>query len=89
VQSGTNSLLQFLRQLSEVIAALLAQVEDWLQDQMQGLGVPPLLQTLILLSVAVLVVVGAVRLFAGLARVAVVLALVLLAVHLVMPAIQQ
>jgi hypothetical protein len=89
VQSGPSSLLQFLRQLSGVIAALLGDVEDWLHGQMQDLGVPPLLQTMILLGVAVLLIVGAVRLFAGLARVGVVLILVLLTLHLVMPAIQQ
>jgi hypothetical protein len=89
VQSGPNSLLQFLRQLSGVIAALLSDVEDWLYSQMQDLGVPPLLQTMILLGVAVLLIAGAVRVFAGLARVGAVLILVLLALHLVVPAIQQ
>jgi hypothetical protein len=88
LQSATNRLLQFLRQLSVLIANLLTDFEYWLRDQLQGLGVPHSVQTAILLAVAVLLVVGAVRLFAGLIRLAVVLILVLLVIHLVMPVIQ-
>lgn len=85
MQSGIDSLLRFLRELSELMAALLIQVEYWLRGQMQDVGVPPLLQTMVLVSVAILLIVGAVRFFAGLVRVAVVLVLVLLALHLLTP----
>jgi hypothetical protein len=89
LQSAINSLLQFLKQFSVVIANLLMQLEYWLRRQLQDIGVPHTLQTVILLGVAVLLVVGALRLFAGLLRVAVVLILILLVIHLVMPVVQN
>jgi Flp pilus assembly protein TadB len=88
LQGAINSLLQFLRQFSVMIANLLTEFEFWLRDQLRGLGVPHTLQTVILLGVAVLLVVGALRLLGGLIRVVVVLLLVLLVIHLVMPVIQ-
>ena len=89
LESAINSLLRFLRQLSVVIANLLTQFEYWLHERLQDIGLPHTLQTAILLGVAVLLVLGALRLFAGLIRVAVVLILMLLVIHLVMPVIQH
>jgi hypothetical protein len=89
LESAINSLLRFLRQLSVVIANLLTQFEYWLRERLQDIGLPHTLQTAILLGVAVLLVLGALRLFAGLIRVAVVLILMLLVIHLVMPVIQH
>jgi hypothetical protein len=47
--------------------------------------VAPQLQTIILLAVAVILILGALKLFGGLIRVAVVLVLLLIAIHVLMP----
>lgn len=85
LQSATDALLQFLKQVGLIAVGLLTQFESWLRDQLQSLGVPHTLQSVILIGVAVLLVLGALRLFAGLIRIAVVLVLVLVVLHLVLP----
>jgi hypothetical protein len=85
LQTAIDTFLQFLRQIGVVIAAVLTDFEFWLRDQLQSLGVPHTIQTVILLGVAVLLVAGALRLFGGLIRIVVVLILVLVVIHVVMP----
>jgi hypothetical protein len=52
------------------------------------MGVAPAAQTLILVLVAVLLILGSLRLFGGLIRVAAVLILMLIAIHILLPVIQ-
>jgi hypothetical protein len=85
LEAAINTLLQLLKQFGVAIAALLTEFELWLRGQLRQLGVPHSIQTVILIAVAAFLVVGAVRLFGGLIRVAVVLILILLAIHLVLP----
>jgi hypothetical protein len=85
LQTAIGTFLQFLKQIGLVIATALTDFEFWLRDQLQAIGVPHTLQTVILLGVAVLLVAGALRLFGGLIRVVVVLILVLVVIHVVMP----
>jgi hypothetical protein len=87
-QDATNALLRALSQLAALAGSLLTAFEVWLRDRLQAVGVPHTLQTAILIGVTVLLVLGALRLFAGLVRVAIVLILVLLVLHLVLPVIQ-
>jgi hypothetical protein len=88
LQDAIDALLQVFRQLANAVAALLTALELWLRGELQRLGVPPTLQTLILLAVAVVLVLGTLRLLGGLVRVVVILILLLLAIHILMPVIQ-
>jgi hypothetical protein len=85
LQAAIASLLQPLKQLGLALAAILTQLELLLRSQLQQLGVPQALQTVLLLAVAVILVLGALRLFGGFIRVAVVLILLLVAIHIVLP----
>ena len=80
-----DSLLQLLVQLGNIIVGWIVIIEDALRHQLMQLGVAPQLQTIILLAVAVILILGALKLFGGLIRVAVVLVLLLIAIHVLMP----
>ncbi|HEY0184029.1 MAG TPA: hypothetical protein VGC09_14570 [Rhodopila sp.] len=84
-----RSLLDLLIGLGNIIVAALISVELWLRAQLGQLGLPPAVQTVILIAVAVLLVIGALRLFGGLIRVAVVLVLILIAIHVLLPVLQH
>jgi hypothetical protein len=59
-----------------------------LREQLTALGLAPQLQTLVLVVIAILLVLGAFRLFGGLIRVAVIIVLLLIAIHALLPAIK-
>jgi hypothetical protein len=88
LQTAIDTLLKLLIQFGVAVAAILTEFELLLRGELQLLGVPHTIQTLILLAVAALLVLGSLRLFGGLIRIAVVLILVLIAIHIVMPVIQ-
>ncbi len=87
LQSAIDTLLRLLTQFGLAVAAILTEFELWLRGELQHLGVPHAIQTLVLLAAAVLLVLGSLRLFGGLIRIVVVLILVLVAIHIVMPVI--
>ena len=82
-----HSLLDLLITLGNLIVGALVSVELWLRAQLTHAGLPPEIQTVILLVVAILLVIGSLQLFGGLIRVAVVLVLILIAIHVVLPAL--
>lgn len=84
-----NTLLQLLIQLGNLIVAAIVAIELWLRAVLGQAGLPPMVQTVILVALAVLLIVGSLRLFGGLIRVAVVLVLLLIAVHIVLPVLHQ
>jgi hypothetical protein len=84
-----RSLLDLLIELGNLIVAGIVTVELWLRAQLMQFGVPPTIQTVILLALAALLIIGCLRLFGGLIRIAVVLVLILIAIHIVMPLIQH
>jgi hypothetical protein len=88
LQTAIDTLLKLLIQFGVAVAAILTEFELLLRGELQLLGVPHTVQTLILLAVAALLVLGSLRLFGGLIRIAVVLILVLIAIHIVMPVVQ-
>jgi hypothetical protein len=88
LQTAVDTLLKLLMQFGVAVAAILTELELLLRGELQQLGVTHQVQTLILLAVAALLVLGALRLFGGLIRIAVVLILVLIAIHVVMPVVQ-
>ncbi len=87
-ENAINTLLNLLKQFGLAVAALLTALELWLRSELQQFDVPRPLQTVILLAVAAILVLGALRLFGGLIRIAVVLILLLVAIHIIMPVIQ-
>ena len=84
-----RSLLDLLIQLGNIIVAALITVEVWLRAQLTHFGLPPPIQTAILIAVAALLIIGSLRLFGGLIRVAVVLVLILIAIHVALPVLQH
>jgi hypothetical protein len=84
-----NNLLQFLIRLGDLIVGVIVTIELWLRAQLMQLGVAPPVQTIILIALAAVLILGSLRLFGGLIRVAVVLILILIAIHILMPVLQH
>ncbi len=80
-----NSLLQLLVHIGKLIINGLVAVELWVREQLATLGLPPAVQTVIMLAFAALLIVGALRLFGGLIRAVVLLVLILIAIHILLP----
>jgi len=80
-----NNLLALVISLGNLIVEAIVAIELWLRAQLGTAGVPPAVQTIILVALALLLVVGAFRLFGGLVRVAVVIVLALIVIHILMP----
>jgi hypothetical protein len=85
---AVETLLQLLRQLGNLVVAGIVEIELWLRAQLTQLDVPRPFQTILLVALAMILILAALRLFGGLIRVAVVLILVLIALHILMPVIQ-
>jgi hypothetical protein len=80
-----NSLLQMLVELGNLILAGLVAFERWVRAQLETFGLTPEIQTVIMLALAVLLILGSLRLFGGLIRIVMLLVLVLVAIHIVLP----
>jgi hypothetical protein len=84
-----NSLLQMLIRLGDIIVDGIVKLELWMRGQLSQFGLAPQVQTVIMLAFAVVLILAAFKLFGGLIRVAVVLVLILIALHIVMPVLQH
>ena len=84
-----QTLLQLLAHLGDLVLAGIVAIEVWLRAQLTQAGVPPPIQTALLIALAVLLILAALRLFGGLIRVAVILILLLIAIHVLLPVIQH
>jgi hypothetical protein len=82
-------LLDLLIALGNIIVAALITIEVWLRARLTQFGLPPVIQTVILIAVAALLVIGSLRLFGGLIRIALVLVLILIAIHVALPVLQH
>jgi hypothetical protein len=71
--------------LAGLVMAVVGAIDGFLVTMMSAAGLPPLLQLLILIAVAVWVVVMALRLLGGVFAVLLLILFVLLLVHWVMP----
>jgi hypothetical protein len=89
LKDAVDTLLQLIVQFGVAVAGLLSAFELWLRGQLQQMGVPHTLQTVLLIAVAVVLVLGSLRLFGGLIRVVVVLILLAMAIHIFMPVIES
>lgn len=86
-QTAIDTLLRLLTEFGVAVASILTGFELWLRGVLEQIGVPHTLQTVVLLAVAVVLVLGSLRLFGGLIRIAVILILLLIAIHIVMPVV--
>jgi len=80
-----NGLLNLLVGLLDLVLRWLGQLEFWLRAQLRDLGVAPPLQTIVLIIVAVLFLLAALRMLGGVIRLLVLIFLVLLIVHILAP----
>jgi hypothetical protein len=88
LQSAIEMLLGLLTQFGLAVAATLTELELWIRSQLLEFGLSHAVQTVLLIGVAALLALGALRLFGGVIRIGVVLILLLVAIHIVMPVIQ-
>ena len=84
-----NSLLQLLIRLGDIIVGGIVTLELWMRDQLSQFGLTPQVQTVVMLAIAVVLILGSLKLFGGLIRVAVVLVLIVIGLHIVMPVLQH
>jgi hypothetical protein len=83
--NAINSILQLLIQIGNLIVAGLVAFELWVRGQLAAVGMAPSLQTVVMLSLAALLILTALRLFGGLIRAIVILVLILIAIHILLP----
>jgi hypothetical protein len=86
---AVNTVLQLLIELGNLVLAGIVAIEVWIRAQLTLLGLPPAVQVILLVAVALVLILTALRLFGGLIRVAVVLVLLLIVTHALLPVIQQ
>jgi hypothetical protein len=80
-----NSLLQVLIELGHALVGILISIELWVRSQLQQFGLAPNVQTAIMVGVAAVLILASLKLFGGLIRVALVLILILIALHILLP----
>ena len=85
VHQVVNAFLNLLVGLLDLALGWLAALETWLRIQLTQLGVAQSIQTIILIAVAVLFLLAALRLMGGVIRVIVLIFLILLIVHILAP----
>ena len=84
-----NTILGLLLQIGNLIVAGIVAIESWLRVQLGQFGLPPGVQTTILVALAALLIVASLKMFGGLIRIAVILVLLLIAIHILMPVLQH
>lgn len=82
-----NTFLNLLVGLLDLVFRWLGQLEAWLRVQLHDLGVAPPLQTIVLIVVAVLFLIAALRALGGVIRLLVLIFLVLMLVHILAPGV--
>jgi hypothetical protein len=88
VDNVVNTVLLRLIQIFDFVMAYLDDLESGVRELMNERGIAPALQTAILIVVAVIVAVVALRLLGGIFRLVIVLLAALITLHLVWPLIQ-
>jgi hypothetical protein len=84
-----SDLVQFLIQFSDTVIDGFVTLEWWMRGQLSQLGLTPQAQTVAMLAIVAVLILGACKLFAALIRLAVVVLLILLALHIALPALRH
>ena len=87
VNGALSFLIGVLAWIFDLLMAVFAVVDAWLRALMDGIGVPAGVQTLVIVVVGVLFLIAVLRYLGGVFRVLLALILILLLVHLLLPAI--
>lgn len=85
VKHLVDTLLHLVVRIGHLLVSAIIAIELWIRNELSHAGLPPALQTVLMLAVAGLLILGALRLFGGLVRIAVVLLVVLIAIHIILP----
>ncbi len=85
VDQALETIAYYGRLLLGLLLGAFGMVEQFCRQLLGQAGVPPGLQTLIILAVAVLFIVAVLRLFGGFFRVVLVVVLILLVLHVLVP----
>lgn len=85
VHQIVNAFLNLLVGLLDLVLTGLAALENWLRMELTALGVSAQLQPIILIAVAVLFLLLALRVMGGVIRLIVLVFLVLLILHILVP----
>ncbi len=85
IQQAIAQVISAIRSFLDLVLAGLAAIEVWIRGELTQLGVAPPIQTVILIAVALLLIVAALRLFGGFLRVILLIFLILLVVQAVIP----
>jgi hypothetical protein len=84
-ESAIEGLVQLLRQFGLSAGNILTQFELALRSQLQQLGVPEVVQTMLLLAMAGVLILWSLRLFGGLFRIAALVVVLVIAAHATIP----
>ena len=87
MQHAIDLLLSLITGLFGLIVAGIAAIEHVLRDALMPMGIGRDGQNVILLVVAVVLIVGAIRLFGGIFAILITVVLVLLMLHILLPAL--
>ena len=87
MQHAIDLLLSLIAGLFGLIVAGIAAVEHGLREALAPMGIGAEGQNIILLAVAVLLIVGAIRLFGGIFAILITVVLVLLMLHILLPSL--
>jgi hypothetical protein len=87
VDAVITRLLEIIKSFVDLVLAGLAAIEMWVRTQLIQLGVPPAISLIILIALALLLIVAALRLFGGIVYAIVIIFLILLAIHALMPVV--
>lgn len=88
VNHALQTLLNLLVQIGNLVMAAIVACELWLRGELTLLQVPRPIQTVLMVALALLLIVAALRLFGGLIRIAVIVILLLIALHVLLPVVR-
>ena len=87
LQHVLTTLLRVSVELGYILLNTLVNIEEWTRDRLGQFGLSANVQTAIMIGVALGLILVALRLFGGLIRFIVIVALLLIAVHILLPVI--
>lgn len=82
-----TTFLGFVSALANFLLAAVGAADGWVRDRLTALGVDQRIQTVILIVVAFLVLLAALRVMGGIVRILIVVLIVLFAIHVLLPTI--
>ncbi len=88
ITQTVDNFLQVIIRLGQAMALAIVTAEAWVREQLGILGIEPHLQTIILVILAMLMVLTAVRLAGGIIRVAMLALLLLVLLDLLLPVLR-